>query len=245
MDKGGYLPVSVGELLVCFMAIFYRQCFSKTFIYLYHNQLDSSSDFNDCVIQSLKYGALSPTGAGARMKPFIKIAIANGCLSKKDCKDSPIALKALELYPHVHSIWQQGGKDAAEKFAYSYGMEMLVSPTEEVLTEEAMLGGDLRDDEGEDEQDEQEDQENDHSGFLLEGEGSMEHDKGQSDVDDDDEEEDEVELCKCEFCLEMRSYDNVDMSQVESDDPLDRVMISALALALENAKTDEDDEKLK
>lgn len=232
VSPDGGLSLAVKELLYCFIAIFNRQCISKAFLYMFHNGLESAEDFNAAIIKGLKYGSLSQNGVGAKLKPHLQLAFSQGFLTKKDCRDSPYAERALELYIQVHSAWQNGGEDQVKLFVEEYAMSMLEDPA--AIAQEALLAGDV-------DEEEAEVIANDTIDEALDAQG-----EGSEEEEEDDEEPlgkrpeccgertniGFVDECECDVCTEMRAFDELDMDSLHSDDPLENLMISGLRNAL-------------
>lgn len=246
------VPEIVKQLTVCFLALFNRQCLSKAFLYMYHNgpQLDESEDdiggesqenvdtvaaqtaksFDVAMVRALKYGALSPNGVGAKLKPYLQLAHTKGYLQPEDYEDSEFATRAVqEIYPNVLAAWKSGGELAAKKWILQYSMQMLVNP--ELVATEAQWAGDIDEDEVEAMIGVSHD---DDSHEAMEE--SIEEDlaeEDQADVDVDVEEDDNGDVdCDCEICVEMRLYDDVDLGKIQTNDPLDMLMIESLRNAL-------------
>lgn len=212
LDMEPTMTIAVKELLTAFIAVFNRQCLSKGFLYLFHNNLDSAPDFNESVIRGLKYGALSSNGIGAEIKPFLKLAMEQGFLSPDDCEGNPFALKALDIYSQVHAEFQRGGQETASNWAFEYAMLMLTDPN--VVADEALLANDI---------DEEMARE-----IYAEGEEGA---PGTGDESENSENSD-IDECDCEFCNEMRSFDNVDLTTISPEDPMDAWVINSLGAAL-------------
>jgi len=207
----GGVGTAVRELTTCFLAVFNRQCLSKAFLYMYHQDEEEVEAFNQAVIRGLKYGTLSPRGIGAELKPYMELAMEKGFLAPEDYEGNAFATRAVqELYPLVHAAWQRGGEEAAKKWAFQYAMEMLTNP--EAVADEALLAGDMSD--AEPEQDDE----------LEEPDDAGD--------DEPEESEEQATECDCEFCQEMRAFDHVDLNNLHSDDPLAALMISGLRNAL-------------
>lgn len=249
LDTGDVLPVSSKELLICFMCVFYRQCFSKAFLFSYHNGIEDINGFNDAIIRGLKYGSLSANGVGAKIKPFVALAMQKGYLTNKDCKESAFATKALAIYPTVHQVFLTGGEAAAKGFALSYGLEMLQAD-EFVLAEEAQLAGDLVDDEEEEQEDSADCLEQIKDSAPAESITSLENandaaaGKDEEKDEQSESEEEEIGECDCDFCVEMRGYDDLDLANLESADPFQQIMVSGLLLALGLAEEEEEGSSL-
>jgi len=253
-QEGG--SVAVKELTACLLAVFNRQCISKAFVYMFHNEplfdddrdeedgddmdeeddetaIDAQESFNVALVRGMKYGVLSPNGIGAKLKPYMEKVLQQGYLTPADYESSVFATHAVcNLYPLVHAAWQAGGESGVKQWSLAYSMEILTDPN--VVVEEALLAADLNDD-------------GTSEGSEGEPDSSIENlDKTNTDkmessvstaadaVESMEESSDTDAECRCEFCVEMRSMDNIDLGQIESDDPLSRLMIASLQGAISN-----------
>lgn len=220
-------PVAVRELMMCFLTVFNRQCLSKAFVFMFHQEPDleapedpeeevdpevaekTTEAFNQAVLRGMKYGTLSPNGIGAHLKPYLELAISQGFLAKKDYRDSPLVTHAVEvLYPQVHAAWQVGGEAAAQEWSLKHCMDMFLDP--EAVNDDAVLAGDVSDVASDDDEE---------SANVSE--------------DEEDLEEDETAGgCQCEMCIEMQSMDSVDLDALDPVDPLDRLLLESLRNAV-------------
>jgi hypothetical protein len=175
------------------------------------SKITPEEEFNQAMNLAMKYAVLSANGVGAELKPYLTLAFSQGFLRPAQCAESDMATKVVvDIYPQVHAVWQQGGEEAAKTFIVDYAMQMLTDP--DVVAEEALLAGDMDDDESADDSRAE----------------SMDDDQ-----DDDGAGDGEDGTCNCDFCVEMRAMDLIDLSTIESSDPLDRMMIQGLASVLQ------------
>ena len=136
-----YDSVAMVELRVCMTAVYARQCYSKAFIFMFHNEYETGEEFNLAVKRALKYACLSKNGVGYILKPFFEIAMTKGYLKPTDVADSPLAKSALDLFPAVHAVFTQGGVDAAKTWMVKYIEQILDDP--KVVAQEALNAGDI------------------------------------------------------------------------------------------------------
>lgn len=205
--------VALQKLLLCFVAVYERQVLSKTFTYMHHNGCEDEDAFNDTLKRSLKFSTLSPIGIAAVLRPYLSHAYAEGVLLESDCDNNAFALKALSLFPQVHTQWERGGQAGARQWVMQYVFEML-SSTQAVM-DEAIMAGDV-------------------DPPAADGEGANGADE-EMEVDDDEEEWDseEVEECICDLCEEMRAYDEVDLDSIQPEPgSLDAIIINGMKRAL-------------
>ena len=166
--------------------------------------------------------------------------MSQGYLAPKDYKKNKFAKRAVELYSNVHHEWQMGGEKQAQKFANDYAMLMFTDSA--VVAEEALIAGDIDADEAEKITNDQDDDSyvNEEEGSNSStGNNSQESEGNDGQEDEVNDEEEKVGGCGCEFCSEMRGYDDLDLDSIVTDDPLDNLMISGLKAAL-GKHTDEE-----
>jgi hypothetical protein len=236
LDMDFAIPEIVKKLTVCFLALFNRQCISKAFVYLYHNGpeedeeetgnqvAETSQDdgkigseenaFNQALIRSLKYGTLSPHGIGAELKPYLQLAHSKGYLEPEDYEDNQYATRVVqEIFPQVDAEWKKNGELGAKEWVMQYCLKLFLDA--ELIASEAAWAGDIS--------------ENDD---ML---GNVSEDQDDSSIIEEMEESDnndDADTCMCDFCEEMRLYDNVDLANIKTNDPLDNLMINSLKNAL-------------
>jgi len=248
LDMDTTVPEIVKQLTVCFLALFNRQCISKAFIYMYHNgpEYDDEDDveaeaeaaaFNDALIRALKYNTLSPNGIGAKLKPSLALAHSKGYLEPEDYEDNKYATRAvLVIFPILCNAWQRGGELAARAWVLEYSMEMFADA--QTVANEALWAEDIDEDEMEGMIGDLSDESSsivdylDHDGEIAENETGEIRTGDEMEIDNQEE---QVE-CDCDLCEEMRSYDNLNLENIQSSDPLDNLMINGLKKALLQVK---------
>ena len=223
-------PAMMGQILLCFLAVYERQVLCRAFTYMYHNYLESEEDFDKCTILSLKYSTLSPHGIAVVLRPYLQLAMGQGFLTPEDCEDNVFAYRVHSLFPSVYKEWKTKGEEAAQAMVMKYVFEILTDPI--VATQEALLAGDV--DQDEDDQDvdqDEDDQDVDQDEDDQDADQDKDDQGGDDQGDDQDEDQDDFE-CLCDFCEEFRSFDTVNLNDINPSDPIDAVIINGMKKAL-------------